>query len=103
MGPSLCIGKMPAIIPCAMPRKRPVTMPLVRGLAGDVQPYEGSFGFSNRTARHDSGHWVSSFRFHLPDTLPESEVVIFAAGAPARSCLSVGWRSCSGTTAFGDG
>ena len=47
-------------------------------LAGDVQPYEGSFGFSNRVARHASGHWVSSFRFHLPDTLPESEVVIFA-------------------------
>jgi len=49
-----------------------------RVLAGAVQPYEGSFGFSNRTARHASGHWLSSFRFHLPDEAPESEVVIFA-------------------------
>ena len=47
-------------------------------LAGQVQPYEGSYGFSNQTARHEAGHYVSSFRFHLPEAPPESEVVIFA-------------------------
>ena len=49
-----------------------------RVLAGAVQPYEGSFGFSNRTARHAGGHWVSSFRFHLPEEAPDSTVVLFA-------------------------
>ena len=47
-------------------------------LAGNTLPYEGAYGFSNRTARNAQGAWMSSFRFHLLPEEPDSGVVLFA-------------------------
>lgn len=47
-------------------------------LLGAEDPYEGGYGFANRTARAEDTAWFSTFRFHLPDDPPDNGMVLLA-------------------------
>gem|GEM_PF-4510402 len=47
-------------------------------LLGAEDPYEGGFGFANRVARAQDTAWFSTYRFHLPDELPDNGLVLLA-------------------------
>ena len=47
-------------------------------LLGAEDPYEGGFGFANRVARARDTAWFSTYRFHLPDELPDNGLVLLA-------------------------